>query len=211
MLSRKQIAIGLVACLAAALHSVQAADSWTPITSKLRRTVTEIPSDGPSKVHEVWEGVSLRTHDGSRLERLERIRPGPHAASGIFDDRPKGKFYTLSYSTKTAVLEHDGQPSSRPDGSRTTSRSRDSDQQTEVIAGIPCSVTAMQGGMPGGTGKTCYSREHDLTLYFEVDVPDGSGGVVRHRQEHYQVEIGRTPPPGEVAMPEGFVIQANVD
>lgn len=211
MLSRKQIAIGLVACLAAALHSAQAADSWTPIVSKLRRTVTEIPSDGPAKVNEVWEGVFLRTHDGSRLEKLERVRPGPYAAAGIFDDRPKGKVYRLAYPTKTAVLEHDGQPSSRPDRSGTTSRLPDSDQQTEVIAGIPCSVTPVEGGMPGGTGKTCYSREYDLTLYFEVDVPDGTGGVVRHRQEHYDLEIGRTPPPGEVALPEGFVIQANVD
>lgn len=211
MFSRKQIAIGLVACLAAALHSAQAADSWTPIMSKLRRTVTEIPPDGPAKVNEVWEGVFLRTHDGSRLEKLERIRPWPYAAAGIFDDRPQGKVYRLAYPTKTAVLEHDAQPSSRPNWPGTTSRLRDSNQQTEVIAGIPCSVAAIQVGMPGGVGKSCYNREYDLTLYFEVDLPDGSGGFVRHRQEHYDLEIGRTPPPGEVALPEGFVLQENVD
>ena len=211
MFSRRKIAIGLVACLAAALHPARAADSWTPIMSKLRRTVTAIPSEGPAKVNEVWEGVFLRTQDGSWLERLERKGPGSHAAAGIFADRPRGKVYELAYPTETAVLLENGQPLARPEGLGTTSGLQDSNQQTEVIGGIPCSVTAIVSNLPGGAGKACNSWEHDLMLYFEVDVPDGSGGIVRHRQEHYDLEIGRTPPPGEVALPEGFVIQDTID
>ena len=211
MFSRTKIAIGLVACLAAALDSARAADSWTPIMSKLRRTVTAIPSDGPTKVNEVWEGVFLRTQDGSWLERLERKDPERYAATGIFADRLKGKVYELAYSTETAILLEDGQPLARPEGLATASGLQDSDQQTEVIGGIPCYVTAIESNLPGGAGKACNSWEYDLMLYFEVDVPDGSGGIVRHRQEHYDLEVGRAPPPGEVALPEGFVIQENVD
>lgn len=187
-----------------------AEDTWTPVVSKVRQTMTEIPDQGPPDVKELWEGVYFRSHTGSQLQKLERIRPGSYAMMGFFVDRPQGKSYKLSYPTKTAVLVQRNL-SGRIDRFVTRRRLARLGRKKEVFRGISCFVMPAQSASPGVGGQSCYSAEYDLNLYWEIDIPGGSGLTIRHRQELYDLEIGRSPDERVMMLPDGFVVQENLD
>lgn len=203
-----------------AVSASGAADTWTPVVSKVRQTMTEIPGQGAPEVKELWEGVYFRSHTGSQLQELERIRPGSYSAGGFFVDRPAGKSYRLSYPTKTAVLVQRNL-AERPDRFVTRRRLARLGRKEDVFLGIPCFLMPAQATLaksmpvksafPGVGGRSCYSAEYDLNLYWEVDIPGGSGLTVRHRQELYDLEIGRSPDEREMMLPDGFVVQENLD
>lgn len=209
----KQIVIIALACLAAITllpsSTSGATDIWTPVVSNIRRTITKIPTTGPPEVVERWEGKFFRIHTGSQLQKLELVRPLRDAMIGHFIDRPKGKFYDLSYPTRTALLRQSGMPRR---GDKISSRRRLSTlgRQTEVFLGLPCFVVPVSAATPSVSGRGCYSPEYDLHLYWEIDMVD-SNGTTRHRQEYYDLQIGRTPESDQVRLPKGFVVQESPD
>lgn len=214
------IASILLALAVMAVSAPGAADTWTPVVSKVRQTMTEIPAQGQPVVKERWEGVYLRSQTGSQLQKLERIRPRSYAAGGFFIDRPLGKSYRLSFPTKTAVLLQRNLPE-RIDGFVTRRRLTRLGRKQDAFLGIPCFVLPAESTPPrsmpaesafGGVGgQSCYSAEYDLSLYWEVDIPGGSDLTIRHRQELYDLEIGRSPDERDVMLPDGFVVQENLE
>lgn len=208
MLAAKQLTVPILACLVPLVPqgAVEAADSWTPVVSKVRRTVTTIPPQGHPEVTQLWEGTFARSHDGSQLLKLKCKKPHGITDVARFVDRPNGKSYNLNYSTRTAVLSEDSMPS-RDDKISARRRLRSLGRQTEVVLGIDCFVIPVRPTTPGVSGRGCYSPEYDLHLYREIDVTDRFGTVVRNRDEYYDLEIGRTPDGGKVELPAGFVIQ----
>lgn len=213
-------AVSVLSLALMAVSASGAADTWTPVVSKVRQTMTEIPAQGPPRVKELWEGVYFRSHTGSQLQKLERIRPGSYSAGGFFVDRPAGKSYRLSYPTKTAVLVQRNL-AERPDRFVTRRRLARLGRKEDAFLGIPCFLMPAQATLaksmpvksafPGVGGRSCYSAEYDLNLYWEVDIPGGSGLTVRHRQELYDLEIGRSPDERDMMLPDGFVVQENLD
>lgn len=210
----------LLALAVMAASASGAADTWTPLVSKVRQTMTEIPAEGPPVVKQLWEGVYLRSQTGSQLQKLERIKPGGYAAGGFFIDRPLGKSYRLSYPTKTAVLVQRSL-SERIDRFVTRRRLARLGRKQDAFLGIPCFLLPaestpeqsmpVQSAFPGVGGRSCYSAEYDLSLYWEVDTPGGTDLTIRHRQELYDLEIGRSPDERDVMLPDGFVVQENLD
>lgn len=174
MLSSMHYVASIVLSLALmAVSASGAADTWTPVVSRVRQTMTEIRAQGPPEVKELWEGVYLRSQTGSQLQKLERIRPGSYAAGGFFVDRPAGKSYRLSYPTKTAVLVQRSL-SERIDRFVTRRRLARLGRKEDVFLGIPCFLMPAQSmppksmpaesAFPGVGGGSCYSPEYDLNL-----------------------------------------------
>lgn len=210
MFPHKQIAICCLTAMALQpMIAVGAPNTWTPVVSKIRRTVTEIPPTGQPEVTQIWEGVFFRSHDGSRMEKLERVRPRAYAMTGFFVNRPKGKAYDLNYSTRTAVLLQKDMPS-RGDRNSVRRQLEALGRQKKVFLGIACYVMPVEMVPPIAGGEICYSPEYDLNLYIETDITDGTGRLVRHRHEHYDLEIGRTPAAAAVGLPPDFVVQESM-
>ena len=186
-----------------------ATDTWMPVVSKIRRTVTEIPPTGPREVTQIWEGVFFRSHDGSRMEKLERIRPRAYAMTGFFVNRPKGRAYDLNYSTRTAVLLQKDMPS-RGDRNSVRRQFEALGRQTEAFLGIARYVMPVEVVPPTAGGEICYSPKYDLDLYVEKDFTAAADRLVRHRYEHYHLEVGRTPSAAAVSLPPGLVVHESM-
>ena len=187
-------------------------DTWTPVVSKLRRTVTQIASDGTETVTESWEGKYVRAFDGSALRTIKRITPEEDepAQTGSFTDRTKQKTYALVFPTMTAVVKQDGL-GGRPDPSATRESALSRGREEKVFEGIPCFVmpvetTELEGTVFSGSG--CYSTEYDLHMYQVLDrTIEESGLTIRTVTELYDVQLGIAPEVNSVKLPDGFVVQ----
>ena len=187
------------------------AGTWMPVTSKMRRTVVEIPETGPSHVVQRWEGKYLRLTNGSELHDLKRIGVGKSQKEGLLIDRSSSKSHRLQHTTRTAVLAQDNLVDRRTFANLSREKLVARGHKEEIVQGIPCFVRPVNTqGLENNDfyGRGCYSPEYDLYLYQEFEVTNqASGQRVRERTELYDLEIGREPMSGAVRIPDGFVIQ----
>ena len=187
------------------------AGTWMPVTSKMRRTVVEIPETGPSHVMQRWEGKYLRLTNGSELHNLSRVGVDESQEEGLLIDRSSSKSYRLQYVTRTAVVAENSLVDRRTFASLSREQLVALGRQEEIVHGIPCfvkPVSAQGVGNDNFSGRVCYSPEYDLYLYQEFQVTNQTSGLsVQHRTELYDLEIGREPASGAVGLPDGFVIQ----
>lgn len=192
--------------------SSAATDTWIPVVSKMRETVTEIPSSGPESVTETWDGTYLRDFDGSEVRKLQRVSPSEpqEAEKGAFIDRSNQSFYDLDFSTRTAVLQQSNL-AGREDPSAARAKALSLGREEEVFQGISCFVMPMDPAEFGGvtfSGKGCYSPEYDLHLYQVLSRTDKASGLtIKTVTEMYDLEVGRAPEPDTVKLPDGFVVQ----
>ena len=189
-----------------------ASDTWTPVVSKLRRTVTQIASDGSETVTESWEGKYLRDFDGSELRTIKRITPEEDepAQTGIFTDRANQKAYALVFPTMTAVVKQRSL-GGRQDPSVARERAHSQGREEKVFEGLPCFVMPVETHETEGStysGSGCYSTEYDLHLYQVLDLTfEETGLTIRTVTELYDLELGIAPKVDSVKLPDGFVIQ----
>ena len=187
------------------------AETVMPIVAKTRRTVTEVPRSGPPQVKRSTEGEYLRSFDGSYIQWFNQ--PGLGPVDGMLFDAASGKAYQLHYATRTAVLKSAGRPHDILDVPR--DRLVADGREEKFVEGLSCFfIPAMVPEPPTGvsvSGGACYSMEYRLFLYHEFGVTTlSTGTTVLSRTEMYDVEIGRSPSQGAIALPDGFVVQESL-
>ncbi len=204
----KRLTVPILACLVSAVPRGYCGSGRFLDTRSLKDSAhsDRIPSLGPPEVTQLWEGIFARSRDGSQLQKLKCKKPHGVTDVARFVDRPNGRSYNLHYSTRTAVLSQDNMPG-RDNKMGARRRLRFLGRQAEVLRGITCFVIPGRSTTPGVTGRGCCSPEYDLHLYREIDVADGAGTTVRHRDECCDLEIGRASDGGKVELPAGFVVQ----
>ncbi len=207
---RTALLADLVLLLPSSWSACAATETWTPIVSKIPRTVTKIPASGPETVTEVWEGRYLRDFDGSEIRTWEKVVPSSPrlARQGTFIDRSSRKAYRLDFPTKTAVLFRNDLPS-LPDEFKEQAYMILRGLQLWSFQGIPCYLAPLEirtVGRERFSGERCYSARYHLRLFRVLDrTVEGSDLTIRTLTELYELEVGRTPNPDEVGLPPGFV------
>lgn len=190
-------------------------DEWVPVVAKLRRTVTELPANGAPVEKEVWEGVYLRDSRGSELRKLEQVSPRPDQPKlqGMFLDRSgsQWKTYWLGVPAESPLT----QPAvERPDPAASREQLISAGRQEDEAHGIRCFVVPIesQAFTPVViSGGGCYSPEHDLHLYQELDrTVSESGLTIRTRTEFYEFQLGIAPAADQMCFPPGVLVQESV-
>jgi hypothetical protein len=176
---------------------VNAQDTWTPVTAKVRETYEVIDKTGRTISKEVKEGNFYRNSEGSTLEFWLTVDGDEtRGGSGELSDNHKLIDYSLNMKTKIAIKmpAQEGEVPIKPDflaGAKTSKLGQES------IEGIVCHHTAVNLTNPQGRsqpiGSACQAADYGLTLKMDIRVVSPDGSTHHTLRELHEIRLGETP------------------